>query len=95
MKNPLALCLLCISCTAFADDSVATAAAVAATQSTVNTGMMIYWKNQGVQSTIVSLPNGTAYVVPQVNSTSNPPTSGNPYDNQNDQSNKQAFMGTD
>ena len=94
MRLLLGCLALCISLSAEADDSMATAAAVAATQSTINTGMMVYWKNQGVQSNIVSLPNGTSYVVPQV-SPSNSTPSGNTYDNQNAQSNKQAFMGSD
>ena len=80
-----------ISLNAYAD-SVANAAAIAATQSAVNTGMMVYWQGQGVQSNIVSLPNGTAYVVPQVNNPKAPQTTPiNPYENQNNQSNKQAF----
>ena len=77
-------------------DEIATATAVSMTQSAVNTGMMVYWQGQGVQSNIVSLPNGTSYVVPQLNNEKTPSTpSGNGYDNQNNQSNKQAFMGSD
>ncbi len=87
----LALGLLCLK--AYANDNtVATAAAVSATQSAVNTGMMVYWQKQGVQPNLVSLPNGTSYVVPQVNSSNAPVTTGNPYDNQNNQANKQAFF---
>jgi hypothetical protein len=57
--------------------------------------MLVYWKSQGVQANIVSLPNGSSYVVPQMNSATTPTPNGNAYDNQNNQSNKQAFMGSD
>ena len=94
----LACSLISLSANLQADtgNDVASAAAVSVTQSAVNTGMMVYWQGQGVQSNIVSLPNGTSYVVPQVNNEKTPQTSsGNAYDNQNNQSNKQAFMGSD
>jgi hypothetical protein len=96
MKILWGSCLISVSLYAMADNSIATATAVAATQTTLNTGMMVYWKNQGVQSNIVSLPNGTSYVVPQVNTPNNAQANtSNSYDNQNNQSNKQAFMGSD
>ncbi|MCX7123805.1 MAG: hypothetical protein NTV32_09145 [Gammaproteobacteria bacterium] len=93
MKQYLLYSLIFIGIHANANNSVANAAAVAVTQSAVNTSMQVYWQGQGVQSNIVSLPNGTSYVIPETNRPSGTPaTSGTPYNNQNNQNNKQAFI---
>lgn len=77
-----------------ADNSVADAIAATTAASVVNTGAMVYWQSQGVQSNIVTAPNGVPYVVPNLNGGEAGPaaTPQDQYQSQNNQSSKQDFF---
>lgn len=80
--------------TLHANNTIADAIAATTAASLVNTGTMVYWQSQGVSSTIVTAPNGTTYVAPNLNpgesAPSTPPQ--NQYQSQNNQESKQDFF---
>ena len=83
-----------VATSATAVSNTAAVAGATAVESVVNSGMLVYWQSQGVQSNLVSTPTGT-YVVPAINSGQ---TAGgaaapqNPYETQNNQQTKQDFF---
>lgn len=78
----------------YADNTIANAIAATTAASVVNTGTMVYWQSQGVSSTIVTAPNGTTYVAPNLNPGENAPSTPpqNQYQSQNNQESKQDFF---
>lgn len=92
MKETVFFIACLIAFNADATSNTAAVAGATAVQSVVNSGMLVYWQSQGVQSNLVSTPTGT-YVVPVT--PSNPAAATSPqnqYEMQNNQQSKQAFF---
>lgn len=85
------LCLIVIN--AGATSNTAALAGATAVQSVVNSGMLVYWQSQGIQSNLISTPTGT-YVVPAKpsNAATDASSPQNQYEMQNNQQAKQDFF---